>query len=260
MMSIAAASPFPSELGVAQPRRFYARMAAVCVAVAFVGFAPTYWVPMLRGTLTVAPIAHLHAVFFYGWVLLFWWQATLASSGRMERHREFGVAGVALASGMLFVGMGMAVNSIRVAELAGAGPSARAFSIVPVLGIVLFVALIGVAVLNVRRPDVHKRVMLVATISTLHAGVGRWFVTFLAPPGAAEAAGSPPVAVSVMPGLVTDLLIVAAMVHDRRTSGRVHAAYWVAGGVVLAVQLLVVPLSTTTGWLRVTDWMLALFP
>lgn len=259
-MSIAAAAPLSSELGAAEPRRFYPRMAAACVAVAFVGFAPTYWVPMLRGTLTVAPVAHLHAVFFYGWVLLFWWQATLASSGRMVRHREFGVAGVALASGMLFVGMGMAVNSIRVAELAGAGASARAFSIVPVLGIVLFVAMVGVAVLNVRRPDVHKRVMLVATISTLHAGVGRWFVTFLAPPGAAEAAGSPPVAVSVMPGLVTDLLIVVAMVHDRRTRGRVHPAYWVAGAAVLAMQLLVVPLSGTAGWLRVTDWLLALFP
>ena len=50
------------------------------------------------------------------------------------------------------------------------------------------------------------------------------------------------------------------MVHDRRTRGRVHPAYWVAGGVALAVQLLRVPLSGTAGWLRVTDWMLALAP
>ena len=259
-MSTVAATHVSHALGAAEPRRFHARMASACVAVAFVGFAPTYWIPMARGTLAVDPIAHLHAVFFYGWVLLFWWQASLAASGRMARHREVGVAGVALASGMLFVGMGMSVHSIREAELAGVGASARAFSIVSVSGIVLFVALVGVAALNVRRPDVHKRLMLVATISILQAGVGRWFLTILAPGPAAGPAGSPPVAVSVMPGLVTDLLIVAAMMHDRRTRGRVHPAYWVAGAVVLAVQLLRVPLSGTAGWLRVTDWMLALAP
>ena len=53
---------------------------------------------------------------------------------------------------------------------------------------------------------------------------------------------------------------VAAMLHDRRTRGRVHPVYWVAGGAVLAVQLLRVPLSGTDGWLRVTDWLLAMSP
>jgi len=259
-MSTVAATHLTHATGAAEPRRFHARMAAACVAVAFVGFAPTYWVPLLRGTLEVDPIAHLHAIFFYAWVLLFWWQANLAASGRMARHREFGVAGVALASGMLFVGIAMSVHSIREADLAGAGVSARAFSIVSVSGIVLFVALIGLAVLNVRRPEVHKRLMLVATVSILQAGVGRWFITFLAPSPPAGGAGSPPVAVTVMPGLVTNLLIVAAMVHDRRARGRVHPTYWVAGGVVLAVQLLRVPLSGTAAWLRATDWMLALVP
>ena len=259
-MATAAAAHLPHEVVSALPRRFYARMAGACVAVAFVGFAPTYWVPMARGTLTIDPIAHLHALVFYAWVLLFWWQAVLAASGRMTRHREFGVAGVALASGMFFVGIGMSAHSIRVAEAAGAGASARAFSIVSVSGIILFALLILIAVLNVRRPDVHKRLMLVATVSILQAAVGRWFVTFLAPPGAAGVAGAPPIAVTVMPGLVTDLLIVAAMVHDRRTMGRVHPVYWVAGGALLAVQLLRVPLGPTDAWLRVTDWMLALSP
>jgi hypothetical protein len=258
-LTTVAATPVAGQVGIAEPKRFYARMAGACVAVAFVGFAPTYWVPMLRGTLDVAPIAHLHAVVFYGWVMLYWWQAQLAASGRMTRHREVGVAGVALASAMLFVGMGMSAASIRGAELAGAGATARAFSIVSVSGIVLFAALVVVAVLNVRRPDVHKRVMLVATVSILQAAVGRWFVTFLAPPPS-TAAGAPPVAVTLMPAVVTNLLIVAAMLHDRRTRGSVHPAYWIAGGVVVAVQVLRVPLSGTGAWLRVTDWLLAMSP
>jgi hypothetical protein len=50
------------------------------------------------------------------------------------------------------------------------------------------------------------------------------------------------------------------MVHDRRTRGRVHAAYWVGGAVVLASQLLRVPLGRTDAWLAMTDWLLALAP
>lgn len=259
-MTTLAATDVPAQVALPAPPRFYARMAAACVAVAFVGFAPTYWVPMARGTLAIDPIAHMHALFFYGWVLLLWWQARLAASGQMTRHREFGVAGVALASGMCFVGMGMAIHSMRVADLAGAGTSVRAFAIVSVSGIALFAVLILIAILNVRKPEVHKRLMLVATISILQAAVGRWFVTFVAPPAPSGAVAAPPVFVTVMPALVTNLLIVAAMLHDRRTRGSVHRIYWVAGGAVLAVQLLRVPLSGTDGWLRVTDWLLAMSP
>src|SRR5688572_5345102 len=169
-------------VSVATPsERFYVRMAAMFVGVAVVGFAPTYWVPMLRGTLDVPPFAHLHAVVFYGWTLLFLRQTSLAASGRMTRHRELGVAGVALATAMLLVGLGLSVNSLRRFEAAGLSESGRAFAIVSVSAITLFAALFTVAVFNVKRPDIHKRVMLVATVSLLQAAIARWFVYFLAP-------------------------------------------------------------------------------
>jgi hypothetical protein len=63
-----------------------------------------------------------------------------------------------------------------------------------------------------------------------------------------------------MPGLAANLLIVAAMIHDRRTRGRIHPAYWYGGAIVLAVQLLRMPLSTTSAWMHATDWLVAMFP
>ena len=70
--------------------------------------------------------------------------------------------------------------------------------------------------------EVHKRLMLVNTAGILQAAVGRWFVLFLAPATAPGVAVSPPpVFVTVMPGLVVDLLIVAGMIYDWRTRGRV---------------------------------------
>ncbi len=44
--------------------RFYLMMAVVFAVVAVLGFAPTYWLPLARGTLKVPPITHLHALFF----------------------------------------------------------------------------------------------------------------------------------------------------------------------------------------------------
>jgi hypothetical protein len=261
-MSVVAEASIPVRVAVAG-ERFYVRMAATCVAVAFIGFAPTYWVPLLRGTLDVPPLAHVHAILLYGWTLLSLRLTWLAASGEMTRHREMGVAGVALATAMLFVGLATAIVSLKRSEAAGFGAAARPFAIVSVTSIVLFAVMFTIAVLNVRKPEVHKRVMLVATISLLQAAVARWFLLFLAPsrpPGAIGPASPPPVPVTLLPGLVVDFLIVAAMIHDRRTTGRVHPAYWIAGGCLLAVQVLRVPLSTTGAWLQGTPWLVALLP
>src|SRR5687768_8657653 len=242
-------------------QRFYVRMAVIFIAVAVVGFAPTYWVPMLRGTLDVPPFAHLHAAVFYGWTLLFLRQTTLAASGRMTRHRELGVAGVALATAMLLVGLGLSVNSLRRFEAAGLSESGRAFAIVSVSAITLFAALFTVAVFNVRRPDIHKRLMLVATISLMQPTIARWFLYFLAPDVPVGAiAPPPPIGVTVLPALLANLLIVWAMLHDRRTIGHVHRAYWIAGGAVVATQVLRVPLSGTAAWSHAAGWLLALAP
>lgn len=258
----AAASTVPIPIA-ARGQRFYVGMATTCLAIGVIGFAPTYWVPLVRGVLDVPPLTHLHALFFYGWLLLFVRQTALAASGRLARHRELGVAGVALATGMCFVGLGMAIGSLKRLEAAGAGDPARAFSIVSFSAIVLFAALFAAAIVNVKKPELHKRLMLVATVSMLQAGIGRWFLLFLAPARPAGFIGPPavpPVFVTVLPGLVTDLLIVAAIIHDRRIRGRVHPVYWYAGACVLAVQLLRVPLSTTSAWMHITHWLVAMSP
>jgi len=234
--------------------QFYVRMAAACVAVAVIGFAPTYWLPLFRGTLDVPRIAHVHAAVFYGWTLLFLSQAWLASSRKLTRHREFGVFGVAVATAMCFVGIATAIGSLKQGMADGFGDAARAFAIVPVSGIAFFAVLFTLALLNVKALEAHKRLMVVATVSLLQAALGRIALTFLAPPGGGPP-GPPPVFVTILPGLLGDLLIVWAIVHDQRTRGRVHPVYWIAGGALVALQVLRVPLSATSAWMNVATWL-----
>jgi hypothetical protein len=261
-MSIAV-EPRPFTVAVPAGQRFYVGMSMTFVAVAVIGFAPTYWIPLFSGTLAVPPITHLHALFFYGWTLLMLRQTWLAGSGELRRHRELGVAGVALATGMLFVGLNAAATSVRHAEASGFGEAGRRFAIVSVTAVILFAVLVAIALLNVRKPEVHKRLMLVATASILQAAAGRVFLLFLAPSrpsGTAISGNPPPVFVTIMPALAVDLLIVAAMIHDRRTMGRIHRVYWIAGAAVVAVQILRVPVSVTPAWAHAVQALLAFFP
>jgi hypothetical protein len=156
---------------------------------------------------------------------------------------------------MLFLGIATSIQSMKHTDATSFAAAGRAFSIVSVSGILLFVVLLAVALISVRNPEIHKRLMLTATASLLQAPIGRLFVLAFRPAGAL---GPPPVARTISAGIATDLFVVAAMLYDRRTRGRVHPAYWLGGASVLAVQLLRAPLSETHAWLRVTDWLVAL--
>lgn len=233
-------------------------MAYACLAVGVIGFAPTYWIPLLTGRIGVAPIVHVHAIVFYGWLTLFAVQARLAMTRRMTRHRELGVFGVSWATAMVFVGIAAAVNSIRQSTAAGYGDAALAFSVVPLTGIVFFGVLFAIALVNVSRPDLHKRLILIATVSLLNAAVGRLVILALGltPPSATVVPA--PVVVTILPGLIADLLLVPAMLHDKRHLGHVHRAYWIGGAALVASQLLRVPISQTGIWHSTAQFVVGL--
>lgn len=236
---------------------FYVWAAATCVAVAFLGFTPTYFSPLLRGAFTAHPIVHIHGLVFFSWTLFFTYQSWLVASGRPTRHREVGLIGISLATAMSFLGLLVAISSANRAAAAGQIEAAKDFMIVPVTGIATFAILFACAIYYLRKIEIHKRLMLIATASILDAAVARWFLTFLAPPlppGVTVAV--PPVGVALPPAFIVDLIIVAGMVYDWRTRGKPHPVYFIAGGAVLVQQILRLPLSTTPAWDGIAAWLM----
>jgi uncharacterized membrane protein YozB (DUF420 family) len=177
-MNVLAAADLARPVPNTSAPQFYVRIAAACVVVAAIGFAPTYWLPLFRGSVEVPPIVHVHAAVFYAWTLLFLFQTWLVANGRLTHHRAWGVFGVALATTMCFVGMAAAISRLKQSTAAGFGEATQAFTIIPVSGIAFFAVLFLVALLRVGQPQTHKRLMLVATVSLLQAPVGRWFLIF----------------------------------------------------------------------------------
>ena len=192
-------------------------MALACTATAFLGFVPTYWMPLARGSFSASPVVHFHGLLFFGWTLYFVFQTWLAASGQTAWHRSLGMLGVSIATAMTIFGFLVTVEVMKQSAAIGMSEQGIAFAIVPLSGIAFFAVVFTLAIANIRRPEIHKRLMLLAGISILDAAVARWFLTFLAPPGAL---GPPPVTVTIMPALVAYLLLVVAIVHDWRRLGR----------------------------------------
>ena len=234
---------------------FYVWMAGVCVLIAFGGFIPTYWAKLAAGTFKGAPILHIHGMLFFTWTLFFLAQTTFVATGRTPKHRNWGLAGISLATAMGITVVLAAINSIKAAETIGMGDEARRFTIVSLSGLALFAAFLGLAIANVRRAELHKRFMLLAMVPLMHAATARLFMTAFAP---ADAKGPPPVFVAIPPGLFVDLIIVAAIIHDWRTRGRPHRVYVIGGAILLAVQLLSVPLSAEPTWMAIAKWVQSL--
>ena len=255
MNSIAATTSATAPSARSDAQWFYVWMAGICVLIAFGGFIPTYWARLAAGTFKGAPILHIHGLLFFAWTLFFLAQTAFVASGRTPKHRNWGMFGISLATAMGITVVLAAINSIKAAETIGMGDEARRFTIVSLSGLALFAAFIGLAIANVGRADLHKRFMLLAMVPLMHAAMARVFMVAFAPAGAK---GPPPVFVAVPPGIFVDLLIVAAIIHDWRTRGRPHRVYVIGGAIIVCVQLLSVPLSTSPTWMAIAKWVQSL--
>lgn len=232
---------------------FYTGIAVICLLIAFLGFVPTYWAPLAAGRFAANPVVHIHGMVFFGWMIFFLVQTMLPPAGNVALHRSLGLLGISLATAMVLLGVMAALNSLQTAVAFNAAVAGEAFTIVPLAGIGTFGVLVALAIANVHRPEVHKRLMLCATVTILGAPLARPLLVWVlaVPPG------PPPVWIN-WDNLIGLLLVVAAMIHDRRTRGSVHPVYLVTFPVLLFITWVVIPLSETAAWHAVARAFLAL--
>ena len=232
----------------AESRSFYVWMAGAFLLVAFGGFTPTYWAKVATGTFHAEPIIHIHGMLLFAWTCFFFVQTALVASGRTLDHRAWGLAGISLFSIMMCSILVGEATVLKRFEALGQGEAARRFSAVTLCAWPLMAAMFTLAIVNIRKPEVHKRLMVLLMVGIMTPAIARVFLTFFAPPGLA---GPPPPFVSIPPGLVGILLLVVAMVHDWRTRGRPHPVY-VYGGLALVAELVgAVALSGTPAWMYI---------
>jgi hypothetical protein len=147
-----------------------------------------------------------------------------------------------LAAVLLMVGTTTAILRVKGGSAPIPGVPPLSFLAVPLFDMVVFAILITAGLSLRNRPDTHKRLMTLATISLMSAPIARL------PIGVLQA--GPPAFFGL-----TDLFIVAMLVYDLATTRRIHPATIWGGLVIVASQPLRLMVSGTAAWMAFAGWV-----
>jgi hypothetical protein len=156
----------------------YIVAALACATIAVTGFARSYFLKTLFGSPPLPVLLHVHGVIMSLWCLLFLVQAYLVATHRIRVHRRLGILGAVLAFAVVAMGTYATVEATArevQSHIVGRFHYLFGLNLVNLLLFALFV----VAALTLRtRPEYHKRLMLMATLSLLAPAVARITLLF----------------------------------------------------------------------------------
>ena len=220
-------------------KQIYLGISLVMVAIIAAGFWPSYFGLLLSDELQKELFIHVHALVMVFWMLLFITQIALAATRRVAPENR----AVWYFVGMVVLVSGIATAVLRFATMRADGlvEPARQFVIWPLLDMVIFAAFLVPAILYRRKPEIHKRLMIVATTNLLVAAVFR-----------AVGQDTPILHLAFVLLWLSPIFI--AMIFDFKRKRLVHPVY-VTGAIVLTVSSFRDIAATTDLWLAFTPWL-----
>jgi hypothetical protein len=227
-------------------RLFFGGMSLLIALTVVAGFGPSsFFRSAVEAPLELSGLMHAHGAAFTAWIVLLLAQNALVLGNRRDLHRLLGFASIGLAAVMIVLGARLAVEQAAAGTLGGLGevnPVAVPFLAVPLVSVIIvFPALFGAAVYFRKRTATHKRLVLLATLDLMTAAIARL-------PGVTTPLGF---------FGITDLFLVAMIVYDLQTLGRVHAATLAGGAVLIGCQVGRVLLMGSSTWLAFAQWLTA---
>jgi hypothetical protein len=160
-------------------RRFYAVAAFALLVITAVGFRSF----LLHGkavgdtdiTQPILGLVVVHGIAMLSWVVLFFVQSLLIVTARRRLHMALGKAGAVLAAAVVLLSLIVAPLSVHFnpSEYAGLG-GAKFFLALMLTGPITFGALVTVGLVQRRRPEVHRPMMLLATLVLMTGPLDRW--------------------------------------------------------------------------------------
>ena len=215
-------------------RYFYVGMSLLIAIIVLGGFVPTIDARLFHPPAPRPAILYVHAAVFTAWVAFFIVQTALVGRRNVKLHRRLGCWGVVLGSTIPLLGIATAIVLDRVEGRYD--DDAAAFLVVSCYDMLAFAVTFVLAIRWRKKPELHRRLMLIATCGLSSAAIAR-----LLPPDASI--------VWIYVGV--DLLILLGMARDLLVARRVHITYLMAFPAILlgqatAMQLM---LSRSPTWL-----------
>jgi hypothetical protein len=219
--------------------RFYGGYALVGLAVVALGFSTTYFLPIARRTFAAPWFVHLHGLASLCWILFVISQSHLVRTTRTPTHRRLGQ--FALPMAVLIWASGIATQRWATErDLPELGTAATSSLVGTVSGLTLFLILVIAGLALRRRPDWHKRLMLLATIHVLWPAFFR--LRHLLP-----MVPKPEISLALI--LAYSPILIAA-VRDKMRYGKVHPVWLFIGTALFVEQSLEVATFDSPLWQR----------
>lgn len=248
MPSATIQSPLPAR-GTRAKSPFFTLLGLALLILAIAGFWPQYFSAVTGRApepSTQFWLIHFHAALFTGWMLVYIGQGALVLTGQTRRHLRLGPSLAAYGFITAAVGTYAAfVLAHRLGVRRNDFDAAAEFIFYPLLDMVFFAGFLAAAVVWRKRPDLHKRAMLVATFSIAVVGVGRLI-------------GRLPLESAFVWQPLNLLPLLAVIAHDLVVARRIYAV--MAVGLALHLLRLNGELFTMTeAWLPIGRALLAPF-
>jgi hypothetical protein len=201
-------------------RSFYLSMMTIITVLILYGFSHTVEADILNPAVPPPKILYIHVAVFLGWLVMVLTQTALIWTRNLRLHRKLGWFGAGF--GLLMVIVGLATTLVMGHQhVLRDGPIGGMFVYRPFEDIILFGAFFGLAIYWRKRPDFHRRLMLLAAI-------------IVTPPAISRIPGVHPLS---MVYVATDLLIGVAVLNDLFTVKRIHTVYRWAAPIIVIAQL-----------------------
>lgn len=229
--------------------RYFLVAACLALAVTVVGFFKTFILPSARGTFSAPAVIYLHGALLFLWSALFVTQTALVRVRKPKLHMRLGYLSLVLIPGIIISTAAAGVFVMK-RDLAGGGGQTAVSSLVGNFTTpIVFAVLAGAGIAYRRRLEIHKRLMLLAMIAIIWPAFFRFRHYF------PSIASAELVFASVLP----NSMVLAAMLWEKLTIGRVHAVYFTAGLGLIAENFTEYCLFDSAGWRVIANWLAGFF-
>lgn len=221
---------------------FYFFMSLLVAGVVIYGFSHTVNKGLIHPSSSRPLILFFHAPIFAGWVIFFIVQSALIRTDNVRLHRQMGWFGLAFGLAMPVLGVATAIIMARFNTQHGSSDEAQ-FLIVPLFDMVAFATSFGLAFCWRKRPEFHRRMILIATCSLTGAAFAR-FHTFFMPDNWLYVG--------------VDFLILVGVTRDLIVTKRVHPVYLYGLPAMMLGQIVAMHtyLAASPVWLRIAHRLL----
>ena len=220
---------------------FYFSMSFVFAAIVVIGFSQTVNASLFHAAPPRPLLLWIHGAAFSAWVVFYIFQSSLVRARKVRWHRFFGWFGAGLGTLMVALGFAIAIIMGRFDAVVLHRPD-PAFLSIPFYDMVAFAALLSLAIAWRRKPELHRRLLFLATCSLMDAPFGRFDFLFNNN--------------LLFPCL--DVLILLGVARDLLVNRQVHTVYRFAVPLLFAGQAFTMYLyrDAPAWWMHITRTIL----